>query len=473
MGLLKIGAYLKEKGEHVELLDCSIPARLSNTGGNLKTYYKHAPFVRMVKCGNYEQEGISKGQKYYGLPHRLIEQRIKAAQPTEIWIGSGLTYYWESVRDIAITAKRIYPDVPVLLGGIYPTLYPKHSADNIPADFIQVGPMDDIDDYFPDYSLYTDTCDTTRTVQLGKGCNVSPPCSFCAVVAMDPKFKSVAADKTFAYFKKEYEKNHVNFFRIWSSQLLVPRSRFKNLMKMVIESEMKINLVASEGVQPSLFDQETSDLMYKAGFVAVSIPMESIDDDMVDSFRKPSDFNDYEGAVANAQRSGFKDIKSFVMLGIPGQTLDEMVKGIVHCWANDTIPALHQYTPIPGSHDWTIFKQFHDKSPEELHPSLWPGASPDMPVQMLEEIKKIAGVGPYRLMDAYRNSGLVTVQYVWDAFIKWSRHYGIVKGDQPTNERPLVLPGYMSAQSEYFKNHGISNRKTDQEPTCEAVAGVA
>lgn len=456
MGILKIGSYFKKKGAQVELLDCAIPSRLVDTGTNLKDYAKNAPFVKMVKCGNYENEGISKAQRYFGMPHLAIRERIKAAKPTEIWLGTGLTYYWEAVRDVAIMCKDIYPDVPLLLGGIYPTLYPQHAQDHIPHDYLHQGPLDDIDDEFPDYTLYDDEYDSTRTLQLGKGCNVVPPCSFCAVVAMDPKFKTLSPDATYSYIKKEYELHGVNFFRIWSSQLLVPRSRFQNLMKLIIDSKIKVGLVASEGVQPSLYDQETSDLMKKAGFMSVSIPMESIDDGKVEEFRKPSDFNDYSQAVVHAQKSDFKLIKTFVMLGIPGQTIDEIIRGIVDCWARDTQPALHQYTPIPGSYDWERFPQFHGVSPELLHPSLWPGANPDMTVESLEEVKKVARIGHYRLSKAYRNKSLIKVKYVWDRYIYWAKDYGLLNSDlNPTYDRSLVQSGYTSAWTDKCLNLGI------------------
>ena len=457
MGLLKIGSYFKKTNKEVHFIDCSIPPKLMDTGCNLKEYYKDAPFVRMVKCGNHENEGISKAQKYYGLPHRIIRERVKSINPTEVWVGSGLTYYWESVRDCIDIVKDTIPGVPVLLGGIYPTLYPDHASSNTRADYIHIGPLDDIDDELPDYSLYgNQQIETSRTIQLGKGCNVNPPCSFCAVVAMDPKFRSLAPDKVFDYILHEHRNRSVSFFRIWSSQLLVPKPRFIDLMTKIVDSKIKISMVASEGVQPSLFDQNVSDLMYKAGFYSVSIPMESIDSSRVEEFRKPGDFNDYEAAVKCAQKTGFKTIKSFVMIGVPGQRIDEMVHGIVDCWARDVSPALHQYTPIPGSHDWTRFPQFHGISPEELHPSLWPAANKDMTVEALEEIKKIAKIGPYRLYYAIKSGVEVRVPEVWDMFKKWCISYKIMKPNfSPTFERPLALPGYTSSWTDHCKKVGI------------------
>jgi radical SAM superfamily enzyme YgiQ (UPF0313 family) len=120
--------------------------------------------------------------------------------------------------------------------------------------------MDDIDDLMPDYSLDS-TISSVRTIQLGKGCNVSPPCSFCAVVAMDPKFKVLSPDTVFNYMQEEYAKG-CDYWQIWSSQLLVPPARFKNLMRLIIGSGMKLSITASEGVQASLFDDEIAQLMY-------------------------------------------------------------------------------------------------------------------------------------------------------------------------------------------------------------------
>lgn len=460
MGLLKIARHLKRKGVEVEYVDFSMPMRLADVNRNLKETFTEAPFVKYVECGNYESEGIVKPQKYYGASHDQIRQVIRQSNPTEIWLSTGLTYYWEGARDVAIICKDEYPNVPLLVGGIYASLYPQHCADNLPCDYVHRGPMDDIDDLMPDYSVdKMRHRSTVRTIQMGKGCNVNPPCSFCAVVAMDPKFKSIKPDPLFSYIKQEHA-DGVNFFKFWSSQLLVPKKNIVDLLTKIVASDMNIQMVASEGVQPSLFDQEVSDLMYKAGFHTVSIPMESIDETSVEDFRKPSDFNDYEKAVQCAQHSGFETIKTFVMLGIPGQTYDEIIHSIVDCWARGTQAALHQYTPIPGSHDWTRFTQFHGISPEKLHPSLWPGASDDLRVEYLEEIKRVARMGPLGL-DEFYGTDNVRVSEIWELYMKWSKSYGIFDDESKIYVTPLAVEGYKSKWLRGLEKLSLMERKKE------------
>lgn len=444
MGLLKIARYFSNQKVDFDYLDCSIPPRICDTSINLKSYVKDAPFVRMIKCGNFKNEGIMKSQKYYGMPHSQIRQRIRKANPTEIWIGSGLTYYWESIKDIVRICRDELPNTPILLGGIYPTLCPEHANKHIAPDYLHMGALEDIDNLFPDYSVDPNrSMSSIRTIQLGQGCNVNPPCSFCAVVAMSPKFTFLKAESIFNYIKEEYSKG-VNFFRFWASQLLVPPERFISLLKLIVSSGIEIKMVASEGVQPSLFNQNISNLMKQAGFMSVSIPMESIVDKEVKDFRKPSDFNDYEIAVANAQRSGFGLIKSFVMVGIPGQNYSDIIHAIVDCWARDVMPAIHQYTPIPGSEDWTKFPQFHSLPIEELHPSLWPGASNDLKVSCLEEIKRIAKIGLYNFADLLDNNSKRYESIIWDLFSDWCHKYGLLDNNKLTYNRPLALDGYES-----------------------------
>lgn len=457
MGLLKIARHLKQKGVEVEYHDFSNPMRLADVSVNLKDTFKDAPFVKYVECGNYESEGIVKPQKYYGAPHSVIRQIIRESNPTEIWLSTGLTYYWEGARDVAIIAKEEHPNVPLLVGGIYATLYPEHCRTHLPADYVHVGPMDDIDELMPDYSVDNLRADSTvRTIQMGKGCNVSPPCSFCAVVAMDPKFKSIKPDVLFSYINKEVN-NGVNFFKMWSSQLLVPQKRMIELMEKIIAFKLDIQMVASEGVQPSLFTQQISDLMLKAGFHTVSIPMESIDENAVEDFRKPSDFNDYERAVTHAQTSGFKNIKSFVMMGIPGQTYDDMIHAIVDCWARGTSAALHQYTPIPGSYDWTRFEQFHGISPEKLHPSLWPGADDNQKVEYLEEIKRCARLGPIGISD---DAEQIKIPEIRDLYLKWCRSYKLFnENDEYLYVTPLAIEGYESQWITTLRSRGLWNNK--------------
>jgi len=204
MGLLKIGRYFRSKGINTKYIDFCIPIRLHLGDQTLKNFYTRAPFVRWAECGNFKSEGIAKQIKYYGMPHDQIKQIIKEQNPTEIWLGTGLTYYWESVKDLAVICKNIYPKIPLLLGGIYATLWPEHARTHIPCDMVHIGPIDDIDDLMPDYDL-DENKTSVRVIQTGKGCHIFPPCSFCSVISLDPKFKPIAPDRVFNYIQEEME----------------------------------------------------------------------------------------------------------------------------------------------------------------------------------------------------------------------------------------------------------------------------
>ena len=79
-----------------------------------------------------------------------------------------------------------------------------------------------------------------------------------------------------------------------------------------------------------------------------------------------------------------------------------------------------------------------------------------MTVEALEEIKKIAKIGPYRLYYAIKSGVEVRVPEVWDMFKKWCISYKIMKPNfSPTFERPLALPGYTSSWTDHCKKVGI------------------
>lgn len=466
MGLFKIARYFKNKGVEVEYLDCQLPPRIADTNINTKNHFIDAPFVKYLPCGNFEQEGILKPQRYFGIPHRVIREKIRAAKPTEIWVSTGLTYYWESVQEVVTICKEVFPTVPVFIGGIYASLYPQHASKMVAADYIHVGALEDIDGLMPDYDI-DPSKKSIRTIQISKGCNVNPPCSFCAVVSLDPKFSPLNEDNVFNYIQEEYKKG-ARYWQLWASQLLVPPRRFIGLLDKIIGSDINIKLIASEGVQPSLFSQEISDKMYKAGFTAVSIPMESIQEDLVLNWAKPSTFKDYTQAVTNAQRSGFKVVKSFILAGLPGQTYDEIIHGIVDCWARDTVVAYHQYTPVPAAPDWyhEDHKKYHGQSPELLHPSLWPGAHAGLKVEYLEEIKKVLKIG-FRGFVKFKDSKVVKVREIWDLYLKWCKMYELIRNGKPVDTLPLAYQGYTSLVTDNWKNN-VHSRETNPEAYSES-----
>jgi uncharacterized radical SAM superfamily protein len=438
-GMLRAAAYLKAvHGCKVTFVDASLTPEVSNVYARLKERHPGVP-VRKMHCGNYKQDSVSKWQCYYGMPvSQMRNEMAQAPHPDEVWVGSGMTYQWETTAEAVEIAQEMFPGVRVRVGGIWPSLCREHAIRECPGADVWSGEIPEAVDFWPDYDILPEML-PFRTIKLNTGCTVSVQCSFCAVKTLEPKFRYRQPQALEEYLEQEVRKG-VRTLRIWASQLLQPPQAFADLMDRLYNFQARhgitLRVYASEGIQPSLFTPQMARRMVDAGFDNITIPMEAIDPETLKRYNKPSGVSDYLRAVELAKEAGFSYVGVFIMIGTPQQTLDEVVHAVVDCWWRRITPILMKHTIIPGSQDWTDFSWVHQgKSLEELHPSLWASARPDLRVLELEEVVAIARMGyevwsqlPKSSQPYMRDSKRRTSSRVDEAFLRWCGHYGMFRG---------------------------------------------
>lgn len=440
-GMLRAAAFLKEAhGCNVTFVDGALDPDVNSTRARLKERHPCWP-VKKLQCGNYDQDRVSKFQCYYGRPLTAIKNEMaQTPSPDEVWIGSGLTYHWETTAEMVQIAQQMFPGVRVRVGGIYPSLCRDHAERNCAGADIFQGEIQEATDYWPDYSILPQDV-PFRTIKLNTGCTVSVQCSFCAVKTLEPKFKFRKPESLETYLEAEMHKG-VRVLRIWASQLLQPPQAFAELMDRLyalqVRTGVKLKVYASEGIQPSLFTPDMARRMVRAGFSHLTIPMEAINEETLKKYNKPSGLTDYHRAVELAKEAGFSFIGAFIMLGTPQQTLDEAVHAIVDSWYRRVNPIVMKHTIIPGSQDWNDFQWVHKgRDLHELHPSLWASARPDLRVLELEEITAISRMG-YKVWSSLpksdapfmRDAKKRTSSRVDAAFENWCKVYGLMRNSR-------------------------------------------
>lgn len=423
MGLLKIGAYFKDQGCKVKLIDCGPAPSYVYGKSPYNSVYKDAPLYDVRESGSSESDKILKGVYYYGKSSSWIRNQIIAyGRPDQIWIGTHLTYYYETVWDLVRVCKEIYPKTPVLIGGIYPTLDTEH-AKRSGADIVFNGDIEGLESYMPDYSLL-EYQTPVKMFKSSSGCKVNPPCAFCSVPKLNPVFRPMDVDTTVSWIEKEFRAGTRSFI-MWSSQLLMPPRTFKEFCEKIISlglPDKGLMLSASEGIQPSLFKEDVAYLMRKAGFQDVNIPLEAIRDSRIEEYQKPSSLIDIERSINLSFKNGFRTIKAFIMMGTPGQEADEIIEAIVYCWKHMIKPTLMPFTPVPKSQMYEESDEFKTKNLELLNPYLWPAASKKLSCNDLELIKYYTFLG---FDDFISNKKLD--RKISGIFLRYIKEYNLLK----------------------------------------------
>jgi len=212
VGLMKIGAWLKDKGDDVL-------------------------FIRM---GDYDFT------------------EVLDFNPQYIMITSLYSYYSESVADAVKELRLLLPNVTIEVGGIFASLEPKLCKEVTKCDKIHQGVYCEAEKYLPDYSLMDEEIDF-QIIHTSRGCNRT--CLFCGVNTIEPEFtyKDSIKDEVFKRKLVFYDNN------------LLANPCIEQILNELIQlrQDKKINYCESQsGFDGRILKQKPylAKLLYKAGF---------------------------------------------------------------------------------------------------------------------------------------------------------------------------------------------------------------
>jgi hypothetical protein len=169
IGLLKIASYLRSKSINVELI------RYENHQDIQTTLYDTHP----------------------------SSSNIPSNAPDLICITSIFTYWSKYVKDAVKYYKKIYPKIPVLVGGIYASLMPKHCKEYTGCDDVIIGTINDAENFDnkeiinPAYDLVDVDYQILHTT---RGC--IRKCGFCGVYIIEPEWMYKKSIKDEIFMKK-------------------------------------------------------------------------------------------------------------------------------------------------------------------------------------------------------------------------------------------------------------------------------
>jgi len=144
-----------------------------------RKYHTTYPPLGLLKLGAYHKKRGDKVRLVSGFSDDGLE-------PDTIYITSLFTYAWEPVHKVIEYYINKYKKAKVIVGGIYATLCPDHLREKF-KDRIEIyrGVMEQIDDILPDYSLIPNW--RASIIFASRGC--PRKCPFCAVTKLEPEFR--------------------------------------------------------------------------------------------------------------------------------------------------------------------------------------------------------------------------------------------------------------------------------------------
>lgn len=364
-GLLKVATWLRKNGyEHIRLIDCLA------TDSKRRVRQRHKHII--------ERDNITKQLWEFGMSLDELEKHLRNNPffPEEIWITSIMTYWWESTRDVITLIKKVFPhNTPrVLVGGIYPTLYPEHADRNLGREAdIEVAVVDgeicdEAANSRTDLSLYNDALYGTKPkyalITGSRGCPFN--CAYCAQLRLNHdnrRVKNRLPEDIADEIEQKYHEFGVREFAFYEDNLLFNRDDFLARLAEIRKRNLKITIYAPEGIEPRLVELELITDMRATGFRKLHLALETIDNEVARGWnRRQATIEKFDRAVEVAKEAGWtigsQDLNAFVIFGLPNEDIQAVVNTALYASqkVGSVIPML--FTPVPGSILYNQHKEY-------------------------------------------------------------------------------------------------------------------
>ena len=377
LGLLCLAGYLREWGFKVHLIDClDVHHPEMQRHASLK-----APKRRLYGTGKYWREVVPKPSLFkdiprpysrYGLLPDIFEAELrKVRNPSAVLVTSLMTYWYPGVMEVIRLAKMVHPGVPVILGGIYARLCHEHALMNSGADRVVSGhgaaslsavlneygihvpanrPPDGVEAY-PAFDLLTQI--DYVCLMTSSGCPFR--CQYCASHFLYPELIRRKPDEVLDEILYWHSEFAVQDFAFYDDALLTaPHSHAGLLLEGLAQLNLNVRFHTPNALHVREVTQEIARLLYRTGFQTIRLGLETSDLSLHRDLDNKVSGGDFERAMRNLLKAGFdtRQIGAYILIGLPGQTVDSIVETIRFVGANGAVPYLSEYSPIPHTPLW-------------------------------------------------------------------------------------------------------------------------
>ncbi|MFH1530705.1 MAG: B12-binding domain-containing radical SAM protein [Pseudomonadota bacterium] len=386
-GLLQIGAWLKDRGDEVHLLDMMGYDVNAVTELGTITEARLTPWGRL-RAGGRHLVGLEKDVYWYGLSLDVLRDRLRALGPLdEVWVTCAMNFNRPPAFAVIRVVREMAPGATIRFGGAYPTCSPE-DARGSGADEIFQGRMEEADRLLPDFGL-TDRPVEFGLFRLSNGCDKR--CSFC-VNGLQERKVFYPVEEVRDYLHRTHETYGITEFTNQDPNIMLFPDTLHGFLEMSALEGWGFGFKFDMGVQPGRLDRPLLEKMRDAGVRTLTVPVESVDAATLKRMRKHYSGISSFRVLRDAAALGF-DVSRFhctFIIGLPYDDLRSILRlhhAILHLGA---LPCVFPISVVPGSLEHERYEdRLEGKSMEELNGHLWPLVERAEDVEMYDALLNV------------------------------------------------------------------------------------
>ncbi len=361
LGLLKVAEFLSQFNLKLFFIDCCDSFAIKKYGTGKYTY-------QIVEKPDILRN-IPRQYKRYGISLDEFINKLKKFSPVDlILITSIMSYWWYGVNEVVNIIREHFSDIPIIIGGIYATLYKEHAREKINADFIYTGHVEDrlinnIRDLGiqlkkvrerPKFWWQLGFYDKMPFAPILTSIGCPFRCPYCASCLIYNSFEQRRIEEVINEIEDLYNMD-VRDFAFYDDALLYrSETNLEPLLKEIIKKNFQLRFHTPNGLHGRFINKNIAQLMKRAGFKTLRLSLETVNiKRQIETGGKITN-EELEKAVFYLKEAGFssQDIGIYIMYGLPRQSIDEVKASIDFIKKLKVRIHLTEFSPIKGTHYW-------------------------------------------------------------------------------------------------------------------------
>ena len=393
-GLLSMAASLKAHGYDATILDSlatdkAKPLALPDEFAYLTPFYGRPDQSLFCLFHRF---------RHFGYSFEHIARTVQKLKPFLVGISSLFSPYHTTAMATAAAIRKWNPDIPIVMGGHHPTLFPEAVIASPSVDYVLRGegeetlpllchalehgtPVDQIPGIafqdagkirvnpphwtadlsrlpLPDQKnqgYYRRKNQDALVIVASRGCPM--PCSYCSVSATSAhgKFRRRPVSQVLQEIQNQADRQDIGFIDFEDENLSLDKPWFLALLagirKIFPFPDKQVELRAMNGLFPPSLDEETVTAMADTGFKTLNLSLGSASRTQLQRFSRPDVRAAHDRALALAREKNLSCV-SYVIAGAPNQTPEDSLQDLLYLAARPTLAGLSIFYPAPGSRDY-------------------------------------------------------------------------------------------------------------------------